>query len=169
MIRTQVYASAALVLSALLSNVAAAEEGYGTVTFKVQVTGRHNVPGSHGGFRNIEKSRTFSGTARVRYVGGPPEVWANESCSGDLQVADKGRYRGMSEVGMVEAPYSLSATVAVKGPSTDPQACSFSLTFDPERLRVLSPADRAAAVLQLAVLLTEAAGVAAGEHDDDKR
>jgi|RhiMetStandDraft_4_1073278.scaffolds.fasta_scaffold3649174_1 hypothetical protein len=48
-------------------------------------------------------------------------------------------------------------------------ARQFSLTFDPERLRVLSPADRAAAVLQLAVLLTEAAGVAAGEHDDDKR
>jgi len=48
-------------------------------------------------------------------------------------------------------------------------ARQFSLTFDPERLRVLSPAERAAAVLQLAVLLTEAAGVAAGEHDDDKR
>ena len=48
-------------------------------------------------------------------------------------------------------------------------ARQFSLTFGPERLRVLSPAERAAAVLQLAVLLTEAAGVAAGEHDDDKR
>ena len=45
----------------------------------------------------------------------------------------------------------------------------FSMAFDPVRLREMTPADRAAAVAQLAILLMEAAGVAAGEHDDDKR
>lgn len=128
--RTRMYASAMLIVSALLSSAATAEEGYGTVTFKVQVTGRHNVPGSHGGFRNIEKTRTFSGTARVKYFGGPPDVWASESCSGELQVADKGTYRGMSESGMVEAPYSLSGTYKVKERSSDPDSCSFSVTYD---------------------------------------
>ena len=45
----------------------------------------------------------------------------------------------------------------------------FSLTFDPVRLQALSPAERAAAVRQLAVLLMEAAGIPAGEPDNDKR
>jgi hypothetical protein len=48
-------------------------------------------------------------------------------------------------------------------------ARQFSLTFDPVRLQALSPAERAAAVKQLAVLLREAAGVPAEEPDDDKR
>ena len=48
-------------------------------------------------------------------------------------------------------------------------ARQFSLTFDPVRLRALSPAERAAAVRQLAVLLMEAAGIPAGEPDNDKR
>ena len=132
--RRKACALAALILSAALSHAAVAEEGFGTVTFKVQVTGRHNVPSTHGGFRNIDKSRTFSGSARVRYVGGSPasEVWANESCSGTLQVADKGAHRGISEVGMINAAYSLSSTQQVKGGSLDPDSCSFSLTYDPQ-------------------------------------
>lgn len=42
----------------------------------------------------------------------------------------------------------------------------FSMAFDTARLRTISPADRAAAVVQLALLLMEAAGVGTGEHDD---
>ena len=41
-----------------------------------------------------------------------------------------------------------------------------SMTFDTARLRAISPADRAAAVVQLALLLMEAAGAGTGECDD---
>lgn len=40
------------------------------------------------------------------------------------------------------------------------------MTFDTARLRAISPADRAAAVVQLALLLMEAAGAGSGECDD---
>lgn len=61
----------------------------------------------------------------------------------------------------------------MKIPSMPPRpttaARQLSLSFDPVRLRALSPAERAAAVVQLALLLMEAAGVAAGERDDGER
>ena len=41
-----------------------------------------------------------------------------------------------------------------------------SMTFDTARLRAISPADRAATVVQLALLLMEAAGAGTGERDD---
>ena len=41
-----------------------------------------------------------------------------------------------------------------------------SMTFDTARLRAISPADRAAAMVQLALLLMEAAGAGTGECDD---
>jgi hypothetical protein len=40
------------------------------------------------------------------------------------------------------------------------------MAFDTARLRAISPADRAAAVVQLALLLMEAAGAGTGERDD---
>jgi hypothetical protein len=48
-------------------------------------------------------------------------------------------------------------------------ARQLSLTFDSLRLRAMDPSERATAVAQLARLLMEAAGVAAGERDDDER
>jgi len=41
-----------------------------------------------------------------------------------------------------------------------------SMAFDTTRLRTISPADRAEAVVQLALLLMEAAGAGTGELDD---
>ena len=54
-------------------------------------------------------------------------------------------------------------------PRSTAAARQLSLTFDSVRLRAMSSSERAAAVAQLAGLLMEAAGVAAGEHDDDER
>jgi hypothetical protein len=44
-----------------------------------------------------------------------------------------------------------------------------SIPFDAGRLRGMSPSERSTALVRLASLLLEAAGVAAGKHDDDKR
>ena len=44
-----------------------------------------------------------------------------------------------------------------------------SIPFDSARLRGTSPSERRNILTQLARLLLEAAGVAAGEHDDDGR
>lgn len=41
-----------------------------------------------------------------------------------------------------------------------------NMAFDTARLRAISPADRAAAVVQLALLLMEATGAGTGERDD---
>jgi hypothetical protein len=43
------------------------------------------------------------------------------------------------------------------------------MLFDSARLRGMSPAERRTALSRLARLLLEAAGVTAGERDDDKR
>ncbi len=44
-----------------------------------------------------------------------------------------------------------------------------SIPFDSGRLRGISTSDRRTALARLTCLLLEAAGVAAGEHDDDER
>jgi hypothetical protein len=44
-----------------------------------------------------------------------------------------------------------------------------SIPFDPGRLRGMSPSECSTALVRLASLLLLAAGVAAGEHDDDER
>ena len=43
-----------------------------------------------------------------------------------------------------------------------------STVLDSVRLRNMSPSERSAVLARLASLLLEAAGVAAGEHDDDE-
>ena len=43
-----------------------------------------------------------------------------------------------------------------------------NIQFDSEQLRGMSPSERRMALAQLTCLLLEAAGVAAGEHDDDE-
>lgn len=61
----------------------------------------------------------------------------------------------------------------MKRPSTPmlraPARRQFSMAFDSARLRAISPAERATAVAQLALLLMEAAGAGTGERDDDER
>jgi hypothetical protein len=44
-----------------------------------------------------------------------------------------------------------------------------SIPFGSGRLLGLSPSERSTALVRLASLLLEAAGVAGGEHDDDER
>ena len=51
-------------------------------------------------------------------------------------------------------------------PSPAPR--QLSMPFDSKRLRGMSPSERRTALVGLAGLLLEAAGVA-GEHDDDER
>jgi hypothetical protein len=50
-------------------------------------------------------------------------------------------------------------------PSTAPR--QLSMPFDSARIREMSPSDRSAVLARLAGVLLEAAGVAAGECDDD--
>jgi hypothetical protein len=52
-------------------------------------------------------------------------------------------------------------------PSVDPR--QLSIPLDSERLRGISSSDRRTALARLARLLSEAAGVAAEERDDDER
>ena len=52
-------------------------------------------------------------------------------------------------------------------PSAAPR--QLSMPFDSRRLRGMSPSERRTALARLASLLLEAAGVAAGERDDDER
>ena len=49
--------------------------------------------------------------------------------------------------------------------STAPR--QLSIPFDSARLRGISPSERSTIVIRLAYLLLEAAGVAAGERDND--
>jgi hypothetical protein len=189
----------ATLTATLLPGAALAQDGHGKVTFEVHVTGSHNVPTAEGGHRNVEKNRTFRGTAHLKYVGrsfAPPpmkgydkasferdkdaceqkssdeqdiaacqdevqerqnaaeraavrhinpanvalhtprtDVWANESCSGELEVADKGTYRGITvaegDTRMRELAYSLTANQQVKKNSPGSDGCSFSLVYDP--------------------------------------
>jgi len=51
-------------------------------------------------------------------------------------------------------------------PSTAPR--QLSIPFDSARLRGMTPSERRIALARLASLLLEAAGVAAGESDDDE-
>jgi hypothetical protein len=44
-----------------------------------------------------------------------------------------------------------------------------SIPFDSGRLRGMKPSERSTVLARVASLLLEAAGVAAGEHDDDER
>ena len=50
-------------------------------------------------------------------------------------------------------------------PSTAPR--QLSMPFDSARLRGMSPSDRSIVLARLASVLLEAAGVAAGDRDDD--
>lgn len=192
----KIFLIACLLLPVLMST-GAAEEGYGTVTFTVEVTGTHNTPTEKDGFRNIQKKRIFQGTAQLKHAGSglaatPPkgfdraaferekdaceqnsadendiaacqdevqqrqnaaeraamqhgnpltaamqasrtDVWATESCSGEIEVADKGIYRRLNpyEGGMREVPTSLTARQHVAANAAGSEGCSFSLVYDP--------------------------------------
>ena len=52
---------------------------------------------------------------------------------------------------------------------SSPAPRQLSMPFDSKRLRGMSPSERRTALVGLAGLLLEAAGVAVGEHDDDER
>jgi hypothetical protein len=47
--------------------------------------------------------------------------------------------------------------------------CQLSMALDSVSLRGMSPSERRTALARLATLLMEAAGVAAGERDNDER
>jgi len=52
---------------------------------------------------------------------------------------------------------------------SSPAPRQLSMPFASKRLRGMSPSERRTALVGLAGLLLEAAGVAVGEHDDDER
>ncbi len=52
-------------------------------------------------------------------------------------------------------------------PSTAPR--QLNILFDSVRLRGMNPSERRTVLVQLASLLSEATGIASGEHDDDER
>ena len=52
-------------------------------------------------------------------------------------------------------------------PATTPR--QLSIPFDPARLRGMTPAERRISLARLTSLLLEAAGMAAGEHDNGER
>jgi hypothetical protein len=52
---------------------------------------------------------------------------------------------------------------------SSPALRQLSMLFDSKRLRGMSPSERRTALVGLAGLLLEAAGIAVGEHDDDER
>jgi hypothetical protein len=128
---------AAALLPLLVSNALFAAEGYGTVTFTVEVTGVHNRPTEEGGYRNTEKRRVFQGQARMRYAGaGPSDIWVSESCSGTLEVADKGTYKPLNPFeGWGIVPTAVSGRYDVK-PGLGANGCSFNLEYDPTTNRV---------------------------------
>jgi hypothetical protein len=190
--------AAILTLAAFVSGYALAQEGYGTVTFTVEVAGSHHVPtGEFDGFRYTKKKRVFRGTARLKYAGQsfaapspagydkaaferekdaceqkfsdeekiaacqdevqarqnaaqraamqrvnpaaaamsatPIDVWASESCSGELEVADTGTYRRFDkdERRISEVPTSLTAKRLVTPDAQGSDGCAFNLTYDP--------------------------------------
>lgn len=61
------------------------------------------------------------------------DVWANESCSGELEVADRGTHRRLNpyEGGWRVVPTSLTAKHAVAPDAQGGDGCSFNLTYDP--------------------------------------
>ena len=65
---------------------------------------------------------------------------------------------------MSNSPKSAPTTLA---PSVVPR--QLSIVFDSIRLRGMSASERAKTIVCLANLLMQAAGVATGERDDDKR
>lgn len=141
--RSGILATTLVLLYVSMMSSAHAQEGYGTVTFTVEVTGIHNRPTEEkGGYRNWQKSRIFRGTARVKNVGhgyagaantSRTDIWATQRCAGVLEVADKGKYRRTApyEVGMREVPTSLTASFSLGEDAVGSDECSFNLTYDP--------------------------------------
>jgi hypothetical protein len=70
-------------------------------------------------------------TAASKMLG--TDVWANESCSGELAVADRGMHRRLNpyEGGWREVPTSLTAKRTVAPDAQGSDGCSFNLTYDP--------------------------------------
>lgn len=62
-------AGLALAATTVFSCPALAQEGHGTVSFTISVSGVHSVPTPEGGFRRVQKNRTFTGKARLKYAG----------------------------------------------------------------------------------------------------
>ncbi len=61
------------------------------------------------------------------------DVWANDRCFGEIEVADKGIYRRLNphEGGMREVPTSVSAKHVVEADAAGGDGCSFSLVYNP--------------------------------------
>lgn len=193
-------AGLALAATTVFSCPALAQEGHGTVSFTISVSGVHSVPTPEGGFRRVQKNRTFTGKARLKYAGNSfaqqamkgydkagferekdacerkssdetdiaacqdevqarqnaaeraamrtanpivaalqaprAEVWSNDGCTGNVVVADKGTYRGITVAeggtAMREVEYSLAAAQNVDADASAAAGrCSFNLVYDP--------------------------------------
>jgi hypothetical protein len=61
------------------------------------------------------------------------DVWANDRCFGEIEVADKGKYRRLNphEGGMREVPTSVTAKHVVEADAAGGDGCSFSLVYNP--------------------------------------
>ncbi len=61
------------------------------------------------------------------------DVWANDRCFGEVEVADKGIYRRLNphEGGMREVPTSVTAKHTVEADAPGGDGCSFSFVYNP--------------------------------------
>lgn len=61
------------------------------------------------------------------------DVWANDRCFGEVEVADKGIYRRLNphEGGMREVPTSVTAKHVVEADAPGGDGCSFNLVYNP--------------------------------------
>lgn len=69
MSRSRAGVRAVAFLAIIATNPLHAQDRIGTVTFSVEVTGRHYIPTSEGGHRTIDKRRVFKGTAQLKLAG----------------------------------------------------------------------------------------------------
>jgi hypothetical protein len=130
-------------LAALLGTASAAHAQDGTVSFKVEIVGDHKVSSADGGHRNIQKKRTFVGSAQLAHNGSAffspqrgayGDAWSSTTCSGEIFVKDRGVLRRIDggegvSTGMSDVELSLDAEQKV-GPPT-PIKCGVSLVYDP--------------------------------------
>lgn len=92
--------------------------------------------------------------------GARTEAWGSQSCSGTLEIADRGTYKGITPgAGMHEAPYSLTTKHAVAENAAGGDGCSFTLLFNPQaqtaEINIDPGPPRVAAVLNVGGVVTK--------------
>lgn len=85
--------------------------------------------------KNAAARSAMTGPALLAALRAPrADVWATDSCSGELEIADTGTYRGMDGgegqvTAMRDIPYTVTGKEKVAKDAAD--GCAFSLTYDP--------------------------------------